>query len=691
MSSFFNSLYFSRNWRFFLAIFFIVILIVLSFVMMTMKATWRWIFVFSSSSFLFMVTLQLFLRSQFLYAARQRLNEAFDLLSLSIMVTNEEGNIIFSNHSYKAKIQPKVNSQMYNNPGNLIEALSFLNEAIRHTNKPIEKILEGEWLKISLYPLTRHKGSVLWIFEDLEFFETVSRHGTVEATDNDLKISQYVHAFHESPIGTAILSEGNKILKVNKSFSLISGYHESALISKNLEDLMVEDSKIIFNSRLKIDPEKLSWQVPIDISLSQIQDKNIDLYLSSLKKDVQGALRVVHFVDNSERKKLEAQFVQSQKMQAIGQLAGGIAHDFNNLLTAMIGFCDLLLLRHVPGDQSFSDIMHIKQNANRAATLVRQLLAFSRQQTMQSRVINLNDAVADLSVLMRRLLGINVEMETHYSSQVLYIKADLGQIEQVLVNLAVNARDAMLQGGILTLKTYSHKVREDFQIGNDMVLRGDYACVEVRDTGIGIPKDILPRIFDPFFSTKPVGKGTGLGLSTVYGIIRQTGGYITVESEINKGSIFRMFLPEYNQEKKISEQVDEVKSQVNPDLTGSSNILLVEDEESVRMFSARALRDKGYQVFEASCGEEALDFIKTTNHKIDLIITDVVMPKIDGPTLVNELCKQNLNFKVIFISGYMEDAFREQLNTEENIHFLLKPFNLRDFALKVKSVLNEKA
>ena len=397
---------------------------------------------------------------------------------------------------------------------------------------------------------------------------------------------------------------------------------------------------------------------------------------------------ILHFIDLTEQKSLEAQFAQSQKMQAIGQLAGGVAHDFNNLLTAMIGFCDLLLLRHKPGDQSFSDIMQIKQNANRAANLVRQLLAFSRQQQLQPRILNITDVLAELSNLLRRLIGENIELKMTHGRDLGLIKVDQGQLEQVIINLAVNARDAMSGGGRLTIQTSNVSTNEPTRREHEEMPPGEYVAIEVLDTGTGIPKENLARIFEPFFSTKEVGSGTGLGLSTVYGIVRQTGGFIFVDSAPGEGAKFTIYLPRHQAANKAAAVTAEAESEARErsagDLTGTGTILLVEDEDAVRVFSARALRNKGYQVLEARSGEAALSVLNSETNRIDLLVSDVVMPHMDGPTLIRHVRDKRPDMKVIFISGYTEDKFRDQIDAGEHIHFLPKPFSLKQLAGKVK-------
>jgi two-component system cell cycle sensor histidine kinase/response regulator CckA len=375
-------------------------------------------------------------------------------------------------------------------------------------------------------------------------------------------------------------------------------------------------------------------------------------------------------------------------MQAVGQLAGGVAHDFNNLLTAMIGFCDLLLLRFRPGDPSFADIMQIKQNANRAANLVRQLLAFSRQQTLQPRVLSITDVLVELSHLLRRLIGENIELKVVHGRDLGVVKVDQGQLEQVIINLAVNARDAMTAGGSLTIRTSNATTTAPIRRGLEVMPPGDYVLIEVTDTGIGIPKENLERIFEPFFSTKEVGSGTGLGLSTVYGIVRQTGGFVLVESEPGHGATFQIYLPRHQASDAAAQRVDSGETS-SGDLTGAGTVLLVEDEDPVRLFSARALRNKGYRVIEAKSGEAALELITEGKEHIDLLVTDVVMPKMDGPALIRRVRQIHPDLKVIFISGYTEDSFRKRLDADSEIHFLPKPFSLKQLAGKVKEVMLE--
>ena len=395
----------------------------------------------------------------------------------------------------------------------------------------------------------------------------------------------------------------------------------------------------------------------------------------------------------TEQKALEAQMAQSQKMQAVGQLAGGIAHDFNNVLTAIIMASDLLLSNHRPSDPSFPDIMNIKQNANRAASLVRQLLAFSRRQTLRPQVLELTDVMADLRMLLARLAGNEVKLTMEHGRDLWPVKADIGQLEQVVVNLTVNARDAMPDGGSIAVRTSNVKAEDCASFGYREMDAADYVLIEVEDDGSGIPPDVKEKIFEPFFTTKEVGKGTGLGLSMVYGIIKQTGGFIFCDSEVGKGTTFRIFLPRHireavpeTAEASAAEQPAKAVGQ-DRDLSGTATVLLVEDEDAVRMGGVRALTSRGYTVKEAASGAEALDIFNESGGAIDIIVSDVVMPEMDGPTLLGEVRKIQPDIKFIFVSGYAEDAFAKNLPEDATFGFLPKPFSLKQLAATVKEVL----
>jgi two-component system cell cycle sensor histidine kinase/response regulator CckA len=495
----------------------------------------------------------------------------------------------------------------------------------------------------------------------------------------------------EVPFGVALLDAGGRIEQCNRAFRVIVGTGEAALDGRPLAGMVQREDRAAVEDRLRRAIEggtASAAAAALELRLLAAPGRFALLSLARRESSAGEAVGLLALlVDATEQKRLEAQFAQSQKMQAVGQLAGGIAHDFNNLLTAMIGFCDLLLLRHRAGDQSFADIMQIKQNANRAAGLVRQLLAFSRQQAMQPRVLDVTDVIAELSHLLRRLIGENIELEIVHDRELWPVKVDHGQLEQVIINLAVNARDAMPDGGRLTIRTRNLALAQTLSRGVETMPPGDYVVIEVADTGSGIPPEILDRIFDPFFSTKEVGQGTGLGLSTVYGIVKQTGGFVLVDSEPGRGSSFAIYLPRHAGAAAAEPARD--GGEAVRDLTGMGSILLVEDEDAVRLFSARALRNKGYQVLEARNGEAALEILEVDDPVVDLLVTDVVMPKMDGPTLAREIRLRRPDMKVIFISGYAEDDFRRRLGTDAGIQFLPKPFSLKQLAAKVKEALRD--
>ncbi len=534
---------------------------------------------------------------------------------------------------------------------------------------------------------------------------------------------RFAHFFNNAPIGMVTVNGEGQVVSVNSTFrelladDVFDGTADGeAKKPVLLSDLVAHEDRAAFDTAILDAAKGEPAKGPIDLRLmptgaaaendSGENDRVLQAYISRAGATGEtgetggedaakesDARVMVYFVDLTEQKNLEVQFAQSQKMQAVGQLAGGVAHDFNNLLTAIIGFCDLLLVRHQPGDPSFADVMQVKQNANRAANLVRQLLAFSRQQTLRPTVLTPTDALADLSNLLRRLLGETVDLKMVHGRDLWTIKADQNQFEQVIINLAVNARDAMLEpdaegniGGSLTIRTANVTEDDARALDHAIMPPADYVLIEVSDTGTGIAKENLGKIFEPFFSTKEVGKGTGLGLSTVYGIVKQTGGFIFPFSTVGTGTSFRIYIPRHIELESEKKEVVEAAPK-STDLSGKGTVLLVEDEDAVRAFAVRALQTRGYTVLEAASGEHALEVMEDFDGELDVVVSDVVMPNMDGPTMVSHLTKLKPGLKIIFISGYAEEAFKKNLDKDVEFQFLPKPFSLKQLAAKVKEVI----
>ena len=400
---------------------------------------------------------------------------------------------------------------------------------------------------------------------------------------------------------------------------------------------------------------------------------------------------LLSLADSSEETRLKRQVAQATKMQAVGQLAGGVAHDFNNILTAILGTCDLMLLRHTPGDSDYDDIQQIRANSNRAASLTRQLLAFSRQQTLRPEVLQLPDVVAETSQMLKRLIGEKIQFEVSHDRDLGPVRADPSQLGQVVMNLVVNARDAMPRGGKLSLMTRRVTAADVRKMSSDIVPVADYTALLVEDTGSGIAPENLGKIWEPFFTTKEQGKGgyggTGLGLATVYGIVKQSGGFIFADSKVGEGTRFVIYLPVHREDAAAAKARKSGKSKQD-ELWGSGTVLLVEDEPMVRAVAERALTRHGYTVITADNGEEALEVI-ARGEPIDLLVSDVVMPGMDGPAMVAEARKQRPELKVLFMSGYAEEQLRDSLGVD-NAHFLPKPFSVQDLAEAAKRALAAK-
>jgi two-component system cell cycle sensor histidine kinase/response regulator CckA len=432
---------------------------------------------------------------------------------------------------------------------------------------------------------------------------------------------------------------------------------------------------------------------PFDAVLASPSNLNVSVYIVS-ESEIKKSFRV-YMVDTSARKLLEDQLVQSQKMQAIGQLAAGVAHDFNNLLTAIRLNADELLQRHPIGDPSYPELQNINTTGIRAAALVKKLLAFSRKQTRRTESISVTDILTEMVVTLKQTLGERVKLKIVHGRDLPLVRADRSQIDTVLMNLCVNARDAMEKsnGGIISISSYLLK-REvidnpSVQLALKSIVGDDFVVIEVADTGEGMTEDVKSKIFEPFFTTKEIGKGTGLGLATVYGIIKQSGGHLTVDSSLGKGTTFRIYLPSSEKKMNLDSTKLPLTNKRPPDLTGQGSILFVEDEISVRDIASKSLRRKGYKVIEADDGEEALEILKNSKEPFDLMISDVVMPSMDGPTLLREGRDLLGAARIVFVSGYAEDDFSELLSGDTDVSFLPKPFTLAQLAKKVKDEIGE--
>ena len=546
--------------------------------------------------------------------------------------------------------------------------------------------------------------------------------------------------FEEAPVGIAFVDMENVIAEANAALFQMFGRTRDEMVGGHLDEYFIaEDWAELENKIAKVKMGFVS-RAQSEVKLKTKQDKIAGVFITPMtaegadgQPDIAGV--VLHFIDNTERRSLERQFSQAQKMQAVGQLAGGIAHDFNNLLTAILGSTDLLLQTHPPSNPDFDELMNIHNSATRAARLVGQLLAYSRKQPLKPQFLDVTDVFADLKHMLARLLGSKISIRIEHGRNLGFIRVDRIQFDQVFVNLAVNAHDAMPDGGAFAISTRVEKVSAAAHVGSEDVIPGEYVVIDVSDTGTGIPADVLPRIFEPFFTTKSgtTTSGTGLGLAVVYGNVRQSGGYIRVKSKVGEGTTFSIYLPRHTpedvrrfndeiekelrgspkkesgdagavsrfvrvkpNEPKAGEQLSFAFASEEPtlppplplaeDLSGTGTVLLVEDEDGVRAVTKRALKSKGYTVIDCTCAEEALEKVDE-GVSFDLLVTDMIMPGMDGVALSNEMKKRFPDVKILLISGFSEEAARGEITDMPNFYFLGKPFSLRDLSEKVKQIL----
>ena len=510
---------------------------------------------------------------------------------------------------------------------------------------------------------------------------------------NEIRLS---HFFQSAPFGIATLDPVGRIASANAAFMRMMTDGRAPL-GDLARDTLGRYAEVHERDQLETGlTAVLSGRgnvAPVDITGGESKQVFRRVYMSPLAAGTGAEAAALYLIDTTEQRALEARYAQAQKMEAVGKLAGGIAHDFNNVLTAIIGFSDLLLQTQRPSDPAYKDIKNIQSAAYRAAGLVANLLGFSRKQTQQVAVLNLGEFASDMTPVLKTLVGEKIDLKIQSERDLWYVRADRDQIYNVLLNLSGNAKDAMPTGGKLFIRSKNISERDSQKMSNIVGFTpGEYVMIEVEDTGTGMSQEVMDKIFEPFFTTKGIGKGTGLGLASVYGIVKQSGGFILPVSEVGKGTTFKVFLPRYIIE--ADEDVEAAanlkaaakKEARNADLTGTGRVLLVEDEVEVRQFAVSALKRQGYEVFEAADGVEALEMMRANPGKVDIVVSDVVMPEMDGPTLFKELRKDNPLIKVIFVSGYPNEAFRESLGTDD-FAFLPKPFSLPQLAEKVKEEL----
>ncbi|WP_305095716.1 response regulator [Croceibacterium aestuarii] len=498
------------------------------------------------------------------------------------------------------------------------------------------------------------------------------------------------------PVGLAMTDRDGHFLFANPAFRNAAGIPKGKHVPPYPSDLVVPADKTAMSDAVRRYGQGPASSGDIAVRLRSDPEEPVSLGLTGVRGLGEAAV-LLSLADTTEETRLKKQVAQATKMQAVGQLAGGVAHDFNNVLTAIIGYCDLMLLRHIPGDSDYDDIQQIKANSNRAASLTRQLLAFSRQQTLQPEIIQLPDVISEVNQLLKRLLGAKITLRTHHDRDLGPVRADPRQLEQVIINLAVNARDAIQArggenaSGTLTFATRRITATDIRRLrDNEIIPAGHYTALIAQDTGGGIPADDLTKIFEPFFTTKELGKGTGLGLSTVYGIVKQSGGFIFADNVMGPdgkpaGARFTIYLPVHQVTEDDREK--EKPAEAAADWSGGGRVLLVEDEDMVRAVAERALTRQGYSVTTASDGDEGLEAFKASG-EFDLVVSDVVMPSMDGPAMAREIRKLAPKIPVLFMSGYAEEQLRNEISFDD-MHFIPKPFSVQQIATKVGQVLSK--
>jgi len=530
---------------------------------------------------------------------------------------------------------------------------------------------------------------------DIENTEQPAHSGDQESQSLSQSEERYRDYFENAKDAIYVHDLTGRYIMVNKAGEELIGYSREEILQMRISDVVPRVSLDHIHARLKEKLEDHSLtiyeveairkdgsRVPIEVSSRLIYENGVPVA-------VQGSAR-----DITERKRAEEalrasqlQLQQSQKLEAIGQLAGGVAHDFNNMLTAIIGYTDLSLRRVGLENPIRRNLEETKKAAERAASLVRQLLAFSRKQILEPKVLDLNDVVKDMHKMLTRLIGENIKLATRLETDLGSVKADPCQVEQIIVNLVVNARDAMPRGGRVTIETANFTIDDQTALKHVSVKAGEYVMLAVSDTGSGMDQETQARIFEPFFTTKEVGKGTGLGLSTVYGIVKQSGGNIWVYSEPGMGTVFKVYLPRID-DAAASTIARQEQEAIAP--RGTETILLVEDEDVVRGLTRNILMQAGYNVLDARSGDEAIRLCHAHAGPIDLLLTDVVMPEVSGKEVADRLLELRPSICVLFMSGYTDEAIVQHGVLDANVKFIQKPFTWVALTRKVRDVLNRR-
>jgi two-component system cell cycle sensor histidine kinase/response regulator CckA len=507
---------------------------------------------------------------------------------------------------------------------------------------------------------------------------------------------KYRAIFENSTEGIYQSTISGQFLTANPAYALMLGYDSPEELVSSVVDI---DRQLYVDQKHRAELlQMISGRGIIRGSEAQLYNKDGNkIWVSENLRAIRDASGTIQYLegiceDITSRKDLENQLLQSQKMEAVGRLAGGVAHDFNNLLTVINGYSELALRRSAADKPLGKYLSEIRKAGERAISLTRQLLIFSRGQVLKLRLVDLNVIVSDVSKLLRRLIGEDIELVIDLAQDSYLVKADPGQIEQVIMNLVVNARDAMPFGGKLTISTRNAELDKAFVRENIGLQPGSFAMLSVSDTGCGMDEEVKSHLFEPFFTTKEVGRGTGLGLSTVYGIVKQSGGYIRTTSEVSRGSTFEVYLP------RVEKSAGEVKGKAKEESKAPScsrkvagepeTILLVEDEEMVRSLSCEVLRQNGYEILEAANGGEALLICEQHSNPIHLLLTDVVMPRMNGRYLAERLLSMRPDMKVLLVSGYMDVVLEHQDILGSGISFLQKPFTPSELAKTVRETLD---